>query len=118
MKTMIPKLSRPLTPFCFFCQSRKDINMKLDVLAEEWKRLSPEERENYTKQYEDSKKKYDEYLKEVYGDNVAKGHKKEANKFKLFRIRAVLGANSNIKPVNREVYSGLMKVLVKFSVEE
>eukprot|EP00826_Nyctotherus_ovalis_P053913 TRINITY_DN7037_c0_g5_i1.p2 TRINITY_DN7037_c0_g5~~TRINITY_DN7037_c0_g5_i1.p2 ORF type:complete len:153 (-),score=14.16 TRINITY_DN7037_c0_g5_i1:157-615(-) len=112
---MQSEITRPLTPFFLFCQSKKEHHMKKEMLAEEWRNLSQDDRTHFSNRFRSDKQKYLKYLGSVYGEKIIMSYtenKKHSHKYKLTRMRAILGECPNIKPMDKEVYKGMSRVLV------
>lgn len=107
--------NRPLTPFMLFCQSQrqKDSSITSKKLGDLWQKLPTAKRNKYLERYRQDKSKYEKYLKSVYGDEpLTYRHPGKSAGFSILRIRGVLGLSKEVKPVDTQVYPGIVKVLV------
>ena len=110
--------NRPLTPFMLFCVRQREKNEVLTTkeLAALWQSLSKSKKTKYLDAYKNEKKKYDKYLEGVYGtESLTYQSKEKIKDFSLVNIRAILGQKSDIKPLSKEAYPMLIKLLVNFN---
>ena len=115
MSTQAANEARPITPFFLFTEQerKKDSSVTSKDLGEKWKKLPESQKKKYIKEYKDAKEKYEKLLTEVYGvDPMSFKSSSKPNEFSITRVRAALGLKSMIKPMAKELYPGLVKVLV------
>ena len=108
---------RPLTPYMVFCQNqrKKDSSLTSKELGDMWQKLPNAKKRKYADEYRSEKARYDKYLKTIYGDEpLTYKNPGKANSFSIIRIRGILGLSKEIKPVDKEVYPGIAKVLVTY----
>ena len=107
--------SRPLTPFLLFSQDQRKKNDKLTLkeLGKMWRKLSDGNKKTYVTEYRNAKQKYDKFLENIYGaEPLTYKSTEKTNKFSLVRLRGVFGLAKEVKPIDKEIYPGLVKVLV------
>lgn len=109
-------VSRPLTPYMLFCtqKRKKDSNISVKELGKLWNNLTKSKKQKYMDEYKAAKEKYDKFLEEIYGPEPLTYHRPNDKPigFKPTRIRGVLGLNKEIKPMDKKLYPGLVKLLV------
>eukprot|EP00826_Nyctotherus_ovalis_P054181 TRINITY_DN7084_c0_g1_i2.p1 TRINITY_DN7084_c0_g1~~TRINITY_DN7084_c0_g1_i2.p1 ORF type:complete len:150 (-),score=18.17 TRINITY_DN7084_c0_g1_i2:349-798(-) len=107
--------SRPLTPFMLFCQSQrqKDGSITSKKLGDLWQKLPTAKKNKYLERYRQDKSRYEKYLKTIYGDEpLTYKYPGKSTGFSILRVRGILGLSKEIKPLDSQVYPGIIKILV------
>ena len=80
-----------------------------------WRKLSDGNKKTYVTEYRNAKQKYDKFLENIYGaEPLTYKSTEKTNKFSLVRLRGVFGLAKKVKPIDKEIYPGLVKVLVLY----
>eukprot|EP00831_Metopus_contortus_P028094 TRINITY_DN23445_c0_g1_i1.p1 TRINITY_DN23445_c0_g1~~TRINITY_DN23445_c0_g1_i1.p1 ORF type:complete len:150 (-),score=23.91 TRINITY_DN23445_c0_g1_i1:119-568(-) len=109
---------RPLTPFFLFLAEQKkrhsDITSK--EAGRKWQNLTEEKKSRYVSEYEEARKKFEKYVEGELGFSLQTQRVREGRPTSIptSRIRAVLGRDPKILPMEKELYSGVEKVIEAF----